>query len=65
MLNDVVLIVTTTAGISKFSLVYHYVKCNGSSVPAIFSYLNKEHEILERIADRRDKLCHAASNAAN
>ena len=40
-------IVTTRAGISEFSLVYHYVKFNVSSVPAIFFYLNKEPEILE------------------
>ena len=51
--THVVLILTTRAGISKFSLVYHYVKSNVSSVPAIFSYLNKEPDIL---ADSSDKL---------
>jgi len=59
-----VLIVTTRAGFSEFSLVYRYVKSNVSSVPAIFSYLNKEPVILVRLADSRNKLCDAASNVA-
>lgn len=63
MLNLVVLIVTTKAGISHFSLVYHYVKSNVSSVPATFPYWNKEPEIVERLADSRDKLCNVGSNA--
>jgi hypothetical protein len=54
----------TRAGISKFSLVYHYVKSDVCSVPAIFCYLNKEPETLKRVVDSRDKLCHVASNAA-
>lgn len=64
MLNIVVLIVTTRAGISEFSLLYRYVKSNVSSVPAIFSYLNKEPEMLVRLDDSRDKLCDVASNTA-
>jgi len=64
MLNLAVLTGTTRAGISEFSLVYRYVKSTFSSVPAIFSYSNKEPKILVRLADSRDKLCDVASNAA-
>jgi len=64
VLNVVVHIVTTRAWISEFSLVYHYVKSNVSSVPDIFSYLNKEPEILDSLADSRDKFCNVASNVA-